>query len=186
VATIAGTILAGAAIGAVASMTIDTAIQIEHIEVFHDQKGFDWTEFEHSVEIGVLTGGAGAGVGMATRALTPMLTEASPLLARGASSFESMPEWAQAGLRGTLLGGAGGRCGRADDRAGESPGRGPGRQQRRPWRHDRDHVARAGLRHPADGRPTTAATGFSSATSIFSASAAGRSSGGLCAWPHWA
>jgi len=105
VATIAGTILAGAAIGAVASMTIDTAIQIEHIEVFHDQRGFDWTEFEHSVEIGVLTGGAGAGVGMATRALTPMLTEASPLLARGASSFESMPEWAQAGLRGTLLGG---------------------------------------------------------------------------------
>src|SRR5207302_1322456 len=52
VASIGGTILAGAAIGAAASAVVDTAIQIEHIDLFHDQKSFNWDELQHSLEIG--------------------------------------------------------------------------------------------------------------------------------------
>src|SRR5207302_1657799 len=75
VAEIGGTILAGAAIGAAASAMVDTAVQMEHIEVFHDQKDFNWTELEHSAEIGALTGGAGAGVGLGARAVAPLLED---------------------------------------------------------------------------------------------------------------
>src|SRR2546421_743773 len=64
VASIAATILTGAAIGAVASMTIDTAIQIERIYGFQDQKGFNWGELEHAGELGALTGGAASSISM--------------------------------------------------------------------------------------------------------------------------
>src|SRR5258708_3771648 len=105
VAAIGGTILAGAVIGAAASAVIDTAIQIEHIEVFHDQRSFDWTELEHSVEIGAVTGGAGAGIGIGARGLAPVLGDALPGFTRAANAFGRTPEWMQAGLRGTLVGG---------------------------------------------------------------------------------
>jgi hypothetical protein len=105
VASIGGTILAGAAIGAAASAVVDTAIQIEHIDVFHDQKSFNWDELEHSLEIGALTGGAGAGVGLGARALAPMLQDGLPGFSQAANAFSKMPEWMQAGARGTLVGG---------------------------------------------------------------------------------
>jgi hypothetical protein len=105
VASIGGTILAGAAIGAAASAVVDTAIQIEHIDVFHDQKSFNWDEMEHSLEIGALTGGAGAGVGLGARALTPFLSDSLPGLSQAANAFGKMPEWMQAGIRGTVVGG---------------------------------------------------------------------------------
>jgi hypothetical protein len=105
VASIGGTILAGAAIGAAASTLVDTAIQIEHIDVFHDQKSFNWDELEHSLEIGALTGGAGAGVGLGARAVAPMLEDGLPGLSQAANAFGKMPQWMQSGVRGTLVGG---------------------------------------------------------------------------------
>jgi hypothetical protein len=105
VATIAGTILAGAAIGAVASMAVDTAIQIEHIAGFHDQNGFNWSELGTSGAIGAVTGGAGSAVSLGFRALAPVLTDLSPAFSRAATAFSTMPDWAQAGIRGTILGG---------------------------------------------------------------------------------
>jgi hypothetical protein len=105
VAAILGTVLTGAAIGALASITIDTAIQVERVYGFHDQQSFDWGEFAHSAEIGALTGGVGSSVAIGARAVTPFLTEALPAFAKTADVWGSMPSWAQAGIRGTLVGG---------------------------------------------------------------------------------
>jgi hypothetical protein len=105
VASIAGTILAGAAIGTVASMTIDAAVQIEHVDVFHDQKGFNWGELGQSAELGALTGGAGSGFALGARALAPILTDAVPALGKMADGFGALPGWAQSGIRGGLVGG---------------------------------------------------------------------------------
>src|SRR5438105_8358831 len=102
VAGIGGTILAGAAIGAAASAVVDTAEQIEHIDLFHDQKSFNWDDLEHSLEIGALTGGAGAGVGLGARAVAPLLEDGLPGLSKAASAFSNLP----VGIRGALVGGA--------------------------------------------------------------------------------
>jgi hypothetical protein len=102
---IGGTLIAGAIVGMAASAVIDTAVQIEHIEVFHDQQSFDWGELGHSVEIGGLTGGAGAGLGLGARALAPALEDALPGFRQAANAFGRTPLWMQSGIRGTLVGG---------------------------------------------------------------------------------
>jgi hypothetical protein len=88
---IGGTLIAGAIVGMAASVVIDTAVQIEHIEVFHDQQSFDWGELGHSVEIGGLTGGAGAGLGLGARALAPALEDALPGFRQAANALGSEP-----------------------------------------------------------------------------------------------
>src|SRR5438105_2511251 len=105
VATIGGTILAGAAIGAAAAVVVDTAVQIEHIDLFHDQQSFNWDELEQSLGIGALTGGVGASVGLGARAVAPLLEDGLPGFSRAANGFGKMPEWMQAGVRGSLVGG---------------------------------------------------------------------------------
>lgn len=105
VAGIVATVLTGAAIGAVASMTIDTAIQIERIYGFQDQKGFNWGEFERSGELGALTGGAGSTIAIGARALAPILEDGLPAFSKMSDVWGSLPGWAQTGIRGTLVGG---------------------------------------------------------------------------------
>src|SRR5207237_8855741 len=92
VAEIGGTILAGAAIGAAASVVVDTAVQIEHIDVFHDQQSFDWEELEQSLGIGALTGGVGAGVGLGARAVAPLLEDGLPGFSKASNAFAKMPD----------------------------------------------------------------------------------------------
>src|SRR5207253_11128086 len=86
VAEIGGIILAGVAIGTAASTVVDTAVQIEHIDLFHDQKDFNWTELEHAAEIGALTGGAGAAVGLGARAVAPLLEDGLPGFSKAANA----------------------------------------------------------------------------------------------------
>src|SRR5438874_1686405 len=76
-----------------------------HADLFHDQKSFNWDELEHALEIGALTGGAGAGVGLGARAAAPFLEDGLPGLSKAANAFGKVPDWMQAGIRGTLVGG---------------------------------------------------------------------------------
>jgi hypothetical protein len=105
VVDIAATILAAGAVGAIASMTIDTAIQIERIYGFQDQKGFNWGELGFSAGLGAVTAGTGSTIGIGARSLAPILEDGLPALARLGDAWGTVPTWAQIGIRGTLVGG---------------------------------------------------------------------------------
>jgi hypothetical protein len=98
-----------AGIGALEGAVLDAALQVVRIEVFHDQRSFNWAELGESAGIGlvggVVGGGLAAGGGRIASRLLPDLAASSPRLARGLEIAGGMPEFAKSGLGGMAVGG---------------------------------------------------------------------------------
>ncbi len=63
IADIGATVFFSAAFGFLEGLAIDSVVQLERIEVFHDQQSWNWGEFWQSGGMGALGGAAGGGMG---------------------------------------------------------------------------------------------------------------------------
>jgi hypothetical protein len=107
-AAVAGDIVVAVGAGAIEGVVFDGAVQLQAINVFHDQQRFNWSELGQSAALGGLTGGIGAGAGIGLRAgarLLPTLADASPMLGRTLNALDKIPGTIRNGMTGTIAGG---------------------------------------------------------------------------------
>jgi hypothetical protein len=98
IADITATVFFSAAFGFLEGLAIDSVVQLEHIEVFYDQKDWNWGEFWQSGGMGALGGAAGGGMGAG---LARMGGKFAPGLLTGAG-------WGSRGARALVGAGVGG------------------------------------------------------------------------------
>jgi hypothetical protein len=103
------TIVVGIGVGAIEGIVFDGIVQVEAVDVFHNQQTFNWGEFGISAAFGAVTGGLGAGGTMvATRVgskFLPILADSSPTAARFLTTLGKVPAPITNGLIGGVSGG---------------------------------------------------------------------------------